>query len=83
MSNTPHSGVKSTMFNGGIKPPFVIKEPHATNTPELDIVNEFVHVSDMTPTFLEYANTTHPGSEYNGKQVASFDGKIHKTTLRR
>ena len=81
MSNTPHSGVKSTMFNGGIKPPFVIKEPHATNTPELDIVNEFVHVSDMTPTFLEYANTTHPGSEYNGKQVASLMGKSIKPLL--
>jgi arylsulfatase len=81
MSNTPHSGVKSTMFNGGIKPPFVIKEPYAANTPELNIVKEFVHVSDMTPTFLEYANTTHPGSEYNGKQVSPMMGKSIKPLL--
>ena len=81
MSNTPHSGVKSTMFNGGIKPPFVIKEPNATNTPEIDIVNEFVHVSDMTPTFLEYANTTHPGSEYKEKQVSPMMGKSIKPLL--
>ena len=81
MSNTPHSGVKSTMFNGGIKPPFVIKEPYAANTPELDIVKEFVHVSDMTPTFLEYANTTHPDSEYNGKQIAPVMGKSIKPIL--
>ena len=81
MSNTPHSGVKSTMFNGGIKPPFVIKEPNATNTPEIDIVKEFIHVSDMTPTFLEYANTTHSGSEYKGKQVAPMMGKSIKPLL--
>ena len=81
MSNTPHSGVKSTMFNGGLKPPFVIKEPHTTNTSELDIVKEFVHVSDMTPTFLEYANATHPGSEYRGKQVSPMMGKSIKPLL--
>ena len=81
MSNTPYSGVKSTMFNGGIKPPFVIKEPNATNTPELDIVNEFVHVSDMTPTFLEYANATHPGSVYKEKQVSPMMGKSIKPLL--
>lgn len=81
MSNTPHSGVKSTMFNGGLKSPFVIKEPHATNTPELDIVKEFVHVSDMTPTFLEYANTNHPRTEYNGKQISSMMGKSIKPLL--
>jgi arylsulfatase A-like enzyme len=81
MSNTPYSGVKSTMFNGGLKPPFVIKEPHATNTPELDIVKEFVHVSDMTPTFLEYSNITHPGSEYKGKEVSPMMGKSIKPLL--
>ncbi len=81
MSNTPHSGVKSTMFNGGLKPPFVIKEPHTTNTSELDIVKEFVHVSDMTPTFLEYANATHPGSEYKRKQVSPMMGKSIKPLL--
>ena len=81
MSNTPNSGVKSTMFNGGIKPPFVIKEPNAANTTELDIVKEFVHVSDMTPTFLEYSNNTHPGSEYKGKQVSPMMGKSIKPLL--
>jgi arylsulfatase len=81
MSNTPHSGVKASMFNGGIRPPFVIKEPHATNSTELDIVKAFVHVSDMTPTFLEYANVTHPGSEYNGREVSPMMGKSIKPLL--
>ncbi len=64
MSNTAYSGTSTTMYNGGIMSPFVITEPHATNTPELDIVKQFVHVSDMTPTILEYANTTYSGLEY-------------------
>jgi arylsulfatase A-like enzyme len=35
----------------------------------------------MTPTFLEYVNTTHPGSEYNVKQVAPMMGKSIKPLL--
>lgn len=81
MSNTPYSGSKTTMYNGGIKSPFVLKEPNSANTPELDIIREFVHVSDMTPTFLEYANTTHPGSQYNGRPVAALMGKSIKPLL--
>jgi arylsulfatase len=81
MSNTPYSGVKTTMFNGGMKSPFVLKEPHSANTPELDIIKEFIHVSDMTPTFLEYAGVTHPGSEYNGRQVSPLMGKSIKPLL--
>ena len=81
MSSTPYSGSKATMFNGGLKPPFVIKEPHSTNTPELDMVDQLVHVSDMTPTILDYTNTTNPGSEYNGKEVASMMGKSIKPLL--
>jgi len=80
MSNAPFSGSKTTMYNGGIRPPFVLKEPHSANTPEIDIVKGLVHVSDMVPTFLEYANTTHP-SEYNGKPVAALMGKSIKPML--
>lgn len=81
MSNTPHSGVKSTMLNGGIRPPFVIKEPGAANTTNLEVIKALVHVSDMTPTFLEYANVSHPGSEYKGKQVTPLMGKSIKPLL--
>ena len=35
----------------------------------------------MTPTFLEYANATHPGSEYRGKQVSPMMGKSIKSLL--
>ena len=81
MSNSPHSGVKSTMLNGGIRPPFVIKEPGATNTTDLEVIKALVHVSDMTPTFLEYANVSHPGSEYAGREVSPLMGKSIKPLL--
>ena len=35
----------------------------------------------MTPTFLEYANVSHPGSEYNGRQVSPLMGKSIKPLL--
>jgi len=82
MSNTPHSGMKSSAFNGGLRPPFVIKEPFSSsNSTEMDIVKAFVHVSDMTPTFLEYAGVTHPGSEYQGRPVSPMMGKSIKPLL--
>lgn len=81
MSNAPFSGVKTTFFNGGIKSPFIIKEPNSVNTTELEVVKSLIHVSDMTPTFLEYAGVKHPGSEYNGRQVSPLMGKSIKPLL--
>ena len=81
MSNSPHSGMKTTMLNGGIRPPFVIKEPGAANTTDLEVIKALVHVSDMTPTFLEYANVSHPGSEYMGREVSPLMGKSIKPLL--
>ncbi len=80
MANTPYSGTKATMYNGGIKVPFVLKEPNSANSPELDIADKFIHVSDFTPTFLDYAKVTHP-ADYKGKPVASMMGKSIKPFL--
>ena len=81
MSNSPHSGVKTTMLNGGIKSPVVIKEPGAANTTDLEVIKALVHVSDMTPTLLEYANISHPGSEYKGREVSPLMGKSIRPLL--
>ena len=51
----PLSYYKSTQGEGGIRSPFVIKLPNAGNQTKTEIVDAFVHVNDMTPTFLEYA----------------------------
>lgn len=75
---SPLSGFKGTMYEGGIRPPLIIKQPmsaaventtgtSATNNQK--IINAFVHVLDMTPTFLDYAGVMHPGSMYKGKEI--------------
>ncbi len=35
----------------------------------------------MTPTLLEYANVTHPGSEYKGREISPLMGKSIKSLL--
>ena len=54
-SVSPLSYYKTTQGEGGIRSPFVIKLPNTGNQTETEIVNAFVQVNDMTPTFLEYA----------------------------
>lgn len=43
-------------------------------------VDDFIHVTDFTPTFLDYAGVTHPDS-YKGRQVASMIGKSIRAVL--
>jgi arylsulfatase A-like enzyme len=80
-SVSPLSYFKSTQGEGGIRSPFVIKLPNAGNQTKPDIVNAFVQVNDMTPTFLEYAGVQHPGSTYNGHPVHAIMGKSIKSLL--
>jgi len=84
MSASPFSGFKSTQAEGGIRAPFVIKEPGTTNNAageELDKVKAFVHVTDITPTFLEYAGVEQPGDVYQGRPVHPIMGKSIKPFL--
>ncbi len=59
----------------------------STNQTEPGIVNAFVHVNDMTPTFLDYARVQPPGLSYNGHPVHAImrkslqpllEGKVEK-----
>lgn len=47
---------------------------------QAQIVDAFIHVTDFTPTFLDYAGVTHPDS-YKGIQVASMIGKSIRSVL--
>jgi arylsulfatase A-like enzyme len=80
-SVSPLSYYKSTQGEGGIRSPFVVKLPNAGNQTKTDVVDAFVHVNDMTPTFLEYAGVLHPGSTYNGHPVHAIMGKSIKSLL--
>jgi arylsulfatase A-like enzyme len=53
---SPFSYFKTTQGEGGVRPPLVTKLPGtSSNQTKPDVVNAFVHVNDMTPTFLDYA----------------------------
>ncbi|MGD1835646.1 MAG: sulfatase-like hydrolase/transferase, partial [Nitrososphaeraceae archaeon] len=80
-SVAPLSFSKITQGEGGIKPPFIIKEPNVTNNnTDTEIVKAFVHVTDITPTILEYAGVEQAGSSYNGKEVHPIS-EIYETSL--
>jgi arylsulfatase A-like enzyme len=80
-SVSPLSYFKSTQGEGGIRSPFVIKLPNAGNQTKTEIVNAFVQVNDMTPTFLEYAGVQPAGSTYKGHPVHAIMGKSIKSLL--
>jgi arylsulfatase A-like enzyme len=67
-----------TQGQGRVRPPFVMKLPGTGNQTKPDIVNAFVHVNDMTPTFLDYAGVQPPGSIYKGHVVHAIMGKSLK-----
>jgi arylsulfatase A-like enzyme len=78
---SPFSYFKTTQGEGGVRPPFVMKLPGTSNQTEPDIVNAFVHVNDMTPTFLDYAGVQPSGSTYNSHPVHPIMGKSLKPLL--
>lgn len=90
---SPLSYFKMTLGEGGIRSPLVMKlpgpspspspspNPSPSNASQSEIVRAFIHVNDMTPTFLEYAGAPAPGSTYKGHPVHPIMGKSIKPLL--
>jgi arylsulfatase A-like enzyme len=79
---SPFSYFKTTQGEGGVRPPLVMKLPGtSSNQTKPDIVNAFVYVNDMTPTFLDYAGVQPPSSTYKGHPVHAIMGKSLKPLL--
>jgi arylsulfatase len=81
-SASPFSAYKTTEYEAGTRVPFIVKEPAApssssagSNMSNPKIIKAFAYVTDLTPTFLEYAGVQHPGSSYNGHEVHPIMGK--------
>jgi arylsulfatase len=77
---------------GQTRPPFIIKEPStmapltaaATATTKAvanHVIKSFVFVTDMTPTFLDFAKVSPPGPTYKGHEVHPIMGKSIKPLL--
>jgi arylsulfatase len=61
-SMSPHRLYKAFTTEGGIISPCIIKLPKSLNN-NLKRNNAFTHISDMMPTFLEFAGIVHPGKQ--------------------
>lgn len=72
-STTPLRLFKAYLTEGGIRVPAIISYPGMrgagtyTRTPAL--------IQDLMPTFLEFASTEHPGTDYKGREVRRISGR--------
>ena len=84
MAVAPLSGFKASMYEGGTRAPLVIKAPQSmqstSNNTGSKFVNNFVYVTDFTPTLLDMAGVSHP-STYNGTEVHALMGTSIKPIL--
>jgi arylsulfatase len=70
---TPHYADKGTVAEGGIRGHFAVVYP-GTITPG-GRSNAFASVKDLTPTVLDYAGLTHPGTNYKGQEIHPIKSK--------
>lgn len=69
---------KSFTSEGGIKSPLIIKPLGKNITPSMN--NSLLHVSDIMPTLLDYADTEYP-TELNGNAIKAPIGESFKPIL--
>lgn len=55
VSSGPYFQAKSTLFEGGTRVPAIIKTPSTSGEGEHRIVDTFAHITDLYPTFADYA----------------------------
>ncbi|MBT5073468.1 MAG: arylsulfatase [Kordiimonadaceae bacterium] len=68
-SSAPSRLFKGFPTQGGIKVPAIINFPGKIGGREDQFSNEFMTILDLAPTFLELAETKHPGTNYNGRAI--------------
>ncbi len=90
VSSVPLSGFKASLYEGGTRAHFIVKEPIVTNAntaaaPAManttSPINSFMFVTDLAPTFLDYAGVPEAGSTYNGTEVHPIMGESIRPLL--
>ena len=88
---SPLSGFKTSLYEGGTRPPAIIKAPQSMSSSSAaaapsggnsssNLVKSFTYVTDITPTVLDLAGVSHP-STYKGHAVHPLMGKSLKPLL--
>ncbi|MFV0407765.1 MAG: arylsulfatase [Propioniciclava sp.] len=73
VSNTPFRSFKSSTYEGGVHAPLIVSWPAAPTTAR-GLRDQFVFVSDLAPTILEFAGVPRL-SELRGRPVQETDGR--------
>ena len=93
VSSVPLAGFKAGLYEGGTRVPFIIKEPSVDKAAPATAssaaaaanvttpINSFMFVTDLTPTFLDYADVPEAGSTYNGTEVHPIMGESIRPIL--
>ena len=79
VSNTPFSMYKNSAFAAGINTPLIVYNPQVIKDPGA-IRNQYVNVSDITPTVYDLAGIT-PPKEIDGIKQMPISGESFKGTL--
>lgn len=79
-ANSPFYSYKGSPFSGGLRVPMIMHYPGVIEPGARTAA--FGHVTDITPTLLELANTPAPDGEYQGRRVHSIMGTSMLPLLR-
>lgn len=71
---------KGTAFEGGIRVPAFASLPGVIESGQVS--DALMTVMDLMPTFLELADAEHPGSTYQGREIAPIQGRSVMPVLR-
>ncbi len=74
-SSSPMRMFKGFSSEGGIKVPAIINFPGRFEENKGTFVDQLMTVHDLPVTFLDLAETSHPGKTYKGRDVAPYVGK--------
>ncbi len=80
VSNTPFRLYKINAHRGGHSVPFVVSWPSGSLGPGGEVREQFVHVTDLLPTFLELAGVERPDT-WRGRPVLPLYGASVAATL--
>lgn len=72
-SNTPGSGHKLTIYQGGINVPLIIRHPGTVKPGRYS--SALSQAMDIAATVLDAASIKHPGNQYRGREVHSLQGR--------
>ncbi len=74
-STVPSRLFKGFSTEGGIKVPGIVNFSGKLGDLEGQFSDEFMTVLDLPATFLDIAETKHPGTQYNGREVHPYTGQ--------